>query len=181
MLDVCCTRSLVEATVVADAALHAGRTTVDQLLAWTRLNPRRHGIRKLRRVVELAEPASESPMESRLRLALVLGGLPRPRVQVKVRDARGAVVGRIDLYYEAARLGIEYDGSTHRDSLADDDRRQNALLVAGITLLRFTSRDVYRDPQSVLRQVRALLNETSAGRSRGQRHTGATSAGRTCT
>ncbi|HUE60748.1 MAG TPA: DUF559 domain-containing protein, partial [Acidimicrobiales bacterium] len=118
---------------------------------------RRHGIRTMRRVVELVEPAAESAMESRLRMLLVLAGLPRPRAQVVIHDESGRFVGRPDLYYDRHRLGIEYDGAVHRDSLAKDNRRQNRLLNAGVRLLRFTAADVLGDPASVVTQVRRML------------------------
>ncbi|TMC88087.1 MAG: DUF559 domain-containing protein, partial [Chloroflexi bacterium] len=55
------------------------------------------------------------------------------------------------------RLGIEYDGSTHRDSLTADNRRQNRLLDAGLTLLRFSAGDISQTPQAVVRLVRSML------------------------
>ena len=164
--DACRRRGLIEAVVIADAALHVRRLTLKELAAWAVANPRRHGIRTLRYVIEQADPASESPMESRLRMLLVLDGLPRPRAQVNIRDSHGTFLGRVDLYYDVERLGIEYDGATHNHSLAADNRRQNRLLQAGIRLLRFTARDVRGDPRSVVRQVRAMLNVSSAGRNR---------------
>lgn len=88
---------------------------------------------------------------------LVLGGLPRPRAQVSIRDAGGNFVGRPDLYYERARLGIEFDGGAHRNTLVDDNRRQNRLMNAGVRLLRFTGADVLGNPASVVAQVRAAL------------------------
>ena len=96
-------------------------------------------------------------METRLRMLLVLNGLPRPEVQVTIRDRSGGFVGRPDLYYSDHRLGLEYDGGTHRVSLVDDNRRQNRLLTAGVRLLRFTSSDVLRHPEGVLAQVRDML------------------------
>ena len=101
-------------------------------------------------------------MESRLRMLLVLGGLPRPGAQVPIHDRWGRFVGRPDLFYEAQRLGIEYDGGVHRDSLAEYNRRRNRLLDAGVRLLRFTAGDVLNNPDSVMAQVRALIS-TSAG------------------
>ena len=96
-------------------------------------------------------------METRLRLLLVLAGLPRPEVQVPLEDGRGRFLGRPDLYYPGERLGLEYDGGTHRASLAEDNRRQNRLLSAGFRLLRFTAGDVLRTPDLVVAQVRAAL------------------------
>ena len=66
-------------------------------------------------------------------------------------------LGRPDLFYRAARLGIEYDGATHNGTLAEDNRRQNRLVEAGIRLLRFTAGDIYNSPELVVSQVRAAL------------------------
>jgi very-short-patch-repair endonuclease len=96
-------------------------------------------------------------METRLRLTLVLAGLPRPEAQVPLEDSRGRFLGRPDLYYPTERLGLEYDGGTHRTSMAEDNRRQNRLLVAGYRLLRFTAADVLRTPDLVVAQVQAAL------------------------
>jgi len=95
-------------------------------------------------------------METRLRMLLVLNGLPRPEAQVSIYDG-DLFLGRIDLYYRDARLGIEYDGAHHDGKLADDDRRQNLLQNAGVRLLRFTASDIYNNPDVVVRQVRAAL------------------------
>jgi very-short-patch-repair endonuclease len=150
LVDLCSRLPLTEAVVITDAALHARRVTVGELAA----------IKKLERVAGLAEPKAESPMESRLRMILVLGGLARPRAQVSIHDGEGRFVGRPDLYYEKPRLGIEYDGAVHRTTLVGDDRRQNNLLRAGVRLLRFTSVDVLQNPASVVLQVRAALAST---------------------
>jgi very-short-patch-repair endonuclease len=151
---------LAETVVITDAALHRRLVRLEDLVSWPASNPRRHGIRTMRRVIDLVEPKSESAMESRLRLLLVLAGLPRPRAQVAIHDQSGRFVGRPDLYYEQHRLGIEYDGGVHRDSLVKDNQRQNRLLNAGVRLLRFTAPDVLGDPDSVVTQVRAMLAHT---------------------
>ena len=101
-------------------------------------------------------------METRLRMLLILGGLPRPKTQVEIRDRWGRVIGRPDLYYEECKLGIEYDGGLHRDMLAEDNRRQNRLLKAGVRLLRFTAGDVLGNPERVVEEVRAMLRTLSA-------------------
>jgi len=164
LTDLCRRLSLVEAVVLADAALHKRLIRMEQLTTWVASSAGRHGIKRLRRVVDLAEPATESQMETRLRMILVLGGLPRPKVQVPIHDAGGRFVGRLDLYYESHRLGVEYDGSTHRDSIAQDNQRQNRLLGVGVRLLRFTAADVLGDPKSVLFQVRGMLTTEFAGK-----------------
>jgi hypothetical protein len=149
--------SLVEAVVVTDMALHAGLSSCAVLQKWVTSRAGRKGVRFARRVLELADAGAESPMETRLRILLVTNGLPRPEVQVTIRDERGAVLGRPDLYYRAHRLGLEYDGESHRASLVEDNRRQNRLLLAGVRLLRFTGADVLHRPDSVVTQVRNAL------------------------
>jgi len=96
-------------------------------------------------------------MKTRLRLLLVLDCLPTPELQRELHDEAVHFVGRADLYYPRNRLVIEYDGSVHRDSLADDDRRQNRLVGAGFRLLRFTARDVMRTPDRLVSQVRSAI------------------------
>ena len=153
--------SLTEATVIVDAALQAGLIEISRFDSWARSRRGGRGLVNLRAVAGAAEPKSESPMETRLRMALVIAGLPRPEAQVPIYDERGLFVGRPDLYYSDCKLGIEYDGGFHRESLPEDNRRQNRLLEAGVTLLRFTAADVLSRPATVVAQVRAV--RASAG------------------
>jgi very-short-patch-repair endonuclease len=145
---------LTEGVVTADLFLHARLVTVAQLRRYVAEHPRAKGIARLRRVADLAEPKTESAMETRLRMLLVLAGLPRPEVQVPIRDDQGRFLGRPDMLYRVQRLAIEYDGGNHRDRLVEDNRRQNSLIGAGVRLLRFTAADVYRTPDVVAMQVR---------------------------
>ena len=166
--EVCARLELIEGVSIADAAVHAGLLKISELESWAAVHSGYRGIQKLRRVIGFVDPAAESPMESRLRMVLILGGLPRPKSQVTIRDRWGRALGRPDLYYEDVRLGIEYDGGTHRDSITDDNRRQNLLLNVGVRLLRFTAADVFHNPETVVRQVRTMLaeppsNSSSAG------------------
>ena len=86
-------------------------------------------------------------METRLRMLLVLAGLPRPEIQVSIYDDEGRFLGRPDLLYRDQRLALEYDGGNHRDRLVDDNRRQNGLIGGGLRLLRFTAADVCTELQ----------------------------------
>jgi hypothetical protein len=148
---------LVEAVVILDMALHRRMVTSRQLERWADAHPGCRGVARLRHAIELADPAAESPMETRLRLLLVLKGLPRPSSQVSLFSAGGIFLARPDLYYPSHRLGIEYDGAVHRDSLAADDRRQNRLVEAGYRLLRFTASDILGSPDATADLVRRTL------------------------
>jgi very-short-patch-repair endonuclease len=148
----------VEAVAILDVAFHARLVPIEQLTLWARNNHHYWGVARLLNVIDLADGAAESPMETRLRLLLISGGLPRPRLQVSLYDQSGMFVARPDLYYPDARLAIEYDGAIHRHTFAAENRRQNRLLEAGYRLLRFTAADVLQSPAGVVSQVRRLLD-----------------------
>jgi very-short-patch-repair endonuclease len=157
LLDLCARLSLTESLVYIDTALHRRLATIGSLKSYVEAHGGAGGIAIMRRALGHAEPKSESPMETRLRMLLVLSRLPRPEAQVAIHDRAGLFVGRPDLFYRESHLGIEYDGNLHRESLAEDDRRQNRLLSAGVRLLRFTATDIYQRPRDVVAQVRRLL------------------------
>jgi hypothetical protein len=119
------------------------------------------GSRRFEAAARLARDEVESPMETRTRLILVMGGLPEPSVQCLVRNSAGAVVARLDLAYEELRIGIEYDGDHHReqDTFRRDAARHNRLRLLGWTVLRFTADDVLRNPARVVNQVRAAISK----------------------
>lgn len=158
-VDLASRKPIVDAVVALDMALHRRLISLTELRSFREANRGIKGIATLGRAIELAEPATQSPMETRLRLLLVMAGLPRPQAQVSLHDPLGRFLGRPDLYYRANRLGLEYDGATHRDNLVKDNRRQNRLLNGGIRLLRFTAADIYQAPESVIGQVRLAISQ----------------------
>lgn len=157
VVDVARRLHFVEAVVVFDMALHSRKVSTRELRKWIAAHSGYRGIGTLRQAIDFIEPATESPMETRLRMLLVLAGLPRPEVQVSLYDESGSFLGRLDLYYPNKRLAVEYDGATHRDSLTSDNRRQNRLVDAGYRLLRFTAADVLSTPARVVALVRRSL------------------------
>ena len=52
--------------------------SIAELRTYVAKHPKVKGIGRLWRVVDLAEPKTESAMETRLRMLIVLAGLPRP-------------------------------------------------------------------------------------------------------
>lgn len=104
-------------------------------------------------------------METRLRLLLVLAGLPEPRVNLIIRAADGSWRLRFDLCYEAYRLIVEYDGRQHaEDSLQwqRDIARREELDAMGWRLIVVASRDLYRSPARTLERVADALRERGA-------------------
>jgi Protein of unknown function (DUF559) len=157
--DLASSLPLFDAVAAVDMALHKHLVDLADLEVTVGNRWGSKGVVRLRRTVALADCSSESPMETRLRLTLVLAGLPRPEAQVSLFDERGNFLGRPDLYYRSHRLGLEYDGTNHRDNLAEDNRRQNRLVSAGYQLLRFTAADIARTPDAVVAQVRMALSQ----------------------
>lgn len=146
-------RDLVEAVVAIDMAVGSGLIELPQLISHVATHSGQKGVKRLRRATALADPRAESPMETRLRIELIKARLPHPAVQVDLCDSSGAFLARADLYYADRKLVIEYDGENHKERLAADVRRQNALLNAGYHMLRFTAADL-RTPSSVVAHVR---------------------------
>lgn len=111
------------------------------------------GSAHLRRFLEQVEPATESPQETRLRLALVAGGLPRPVAQHVVRTTQGRVVARVDLAYPELRVAVEYDGrASHPLGLARDRDRAWGLQRAGWLVVHVTA-ELLRRREELCRRV----------------------------
>jgi very-short-patch-repair endonuclease len=142
--------------VAVDTLLHCCGVGPDAVRALRRRYLGAHGTPWIREVLGLADRRSESPMESRVRVVLVLGGLP-PQVQYPV-----VVNGRryrLDLAYPAQRVAVEYDGEAHRlQARARRDLvREADLTAAGWTVLRFDAHVVMSRPGRIVAEVRAEL------------------------
>jgi len=157
MIDLAARTPLLDAVIALDMAFHTGLVEPTQMQAQAEARVARRGVRQLRYALALAEPATESPMETRLRLLLVGAGLARPEAQATLRSPEGRFLARVDFLYRDRGLVLEFDGSTHKDSIVSDARRNNELLAAGYRVLRFTSADVLGRPRSVIEQVSTAL------------------------
>lgn len=172
VVDIARREPLVEAVAVADAALRAGAVTEAQLLAVLETCTGLRGVRRARTVVPHLESRSESLMESRFRMRLVLGGVARPQAQWDVYDDDGHA-GRADLHL--AGVVLEYDGRAQRldrTVFVAERRRQTRLAETGLELRRFTSADVYtRSSAAVCAEVLRAVRQ-AAGRDRSGLRTG---------
>ncbi|WP_445168651.1 endonuclease domain-containing protein [Mycolicibacterium sp. Dal123E01] len=109
------------------------------------------GLVQLRRALDLVDGGSESPWETRTRLALVSAGLPSPRTQIPVCD-RGCVIARIDMGWEEFLVGVEFDGAQHWTDPAQrtwDIDRLAQLEALGWRIVR-VSADLLRHRPAVL-------------------------------
>ncbi len=90
VIDLAREGSLQSAVAAADCALHHGMCTRRQLQDEVDMLPRgASGVRRARTAVALADGRAESPLESLSRVAMYELRLPRPDLQVPLRDARG--------------------------------------------------------------------------------------------
>ena len=149
--------SLTERVVAVDALLHSCPVTPDHVRALRNRHLGASGGGVVAAVLALVDPRAESPMESRTRMALHLGGLPAPALQHPVL-ARGTCY-YLDLAYPEARLAIEYDGADHRTQrrARRDLVREAALTALGWHILRFDADVVLFRPDHVAAVVRAEL------------------------
>jgi very-short-patch-repair endonuclease len=155
---------LVEAVVAVDRLSNKGGFAPDEVLRIAERYPRARGRKRLPRVVELADRRAGSPMETRLRMVLVLRGLPRPEVQWVVQDARRRRAVWLDLAYPEYKIGIEFEGEEHLkpERVLRDISRGTDLLDDGWRLYRFTKLEVYGEPDEIAAKVdRALSVRTS--------------------
>lgn len=122
----------------------------------------RRGAGVLRRVLDdraLGQARPDGLLEARFARVLREHGLPLPEFQYRVGRHR------VDFAYPELRIAIEVDGfEVHGTpaALQADLERQNTLVAAGWTVLRFTWRDVVRRPSWVAHQVAALLRQREA-------------------
>jgi hypothetical protein len=155
---------LVDLVVVADGLIKAGHTSPERLIdaaaGWDG-----RGCRQARRAAWLAREGVDSPQESRLRLLLVLAGLPEPQVNLIIRGRDGSWRRRYDLAYRHLRLIIEYDGRQHAEDIKQwitDVYRREELDQMRWRLVIVTSEGIYSEPLRTLERVRGALLECGA-------------------
>lgn len=156
----------VEAVALIDGALRLGIiSSADLPLAAALLRGRRGAIRG-RRFLREADGRSASPLETRVRLICVDGGLPPEELQYAVRDDHGQVLAIGDLAWPSRRVIVEADGGlVHGTATAlyHDRRRQNELAARGWIVVRFTWADLSRPGYIVQAVRRALAAADSIG------------------
>lgn len=154
--------------MACDAALREQIVTRAELERTLRLAWGWPGVRRARGVVALADPRSESPLESLTRLALHDDGFPAPEPQVVIADPWMGWSYRVDLLFEADRLILEADGRVKYEAKPETDeqdgagvweekRRETRLRSLGFRVERVLWEDVVDNWPRTSRRLRALL------------------------
>jgi very-short-patch-repair endonuclease len=137
-----CARTLEteRAAIIGDHALRLGATLQGIRDSAERTGAAR-GSRRLGDLLSLLDPRSESPGETRTRLALLAAGLPAPQLQFDIPTAEGLF--RADFAWPELMVILEFDGESKYfdyrptpDVLLAERRRENALVVEGWTVVR---------------------------------------------
>ncbi|MEU7779238.1 MULTISPECIES: type IV toxin-antitoxin system AbiEi family antitoxin domain-containing protein [Micromonospora] len=150
------------AVSVLDSALNRGLLTPECLATIPALIRGRRGAVAARGYLAEADGRAQSPLETRSRLRCVDGGVPPDTLQLEVRDDDGYLLGIGDLGWRGPRLIAEADGRDAHgtpEAAYADRRRQNRLVNAGWTILRFTWQDTLHPtyiPQTVRQAIAAL-------------------------
>ena len=149
--------SLLESVAAGDSLVRRGlvRPSTLTVVAAELTGP---GSCRARRVAELVRDEVDSPEETRLRLSLVLAGLPEPTANPRIGRSGS---GRRDLVLRDYKLILEYEGDHHRvdeDQWNTDIRRHEGATLEGWLVLRVT-KDRIRRPRTLVRSVYQRLVE----------------------
>lgn len=167
-LDMIAIADVPRALVTVNGLLHAGETTPELLRR--RVATMKHDPHTLSTplVLGLADGRCETAGES---LALHLcwaEHLPRPELQVEIKDGFGRVIWRVDFAWPERRVFMEFDGKVkylrHRrpgesalDAVLREKRREEQICgLTGWRCIRIVWSDLFR-PQRTSARIRATL------------------------
>ena len=154
-LDLAQVLDLVDLVVLGDSLVKKRRCRLEDLLevAGEATGP---GAALARRAASLVREGVDSPMESRLRMLIVLAGLLEPKVDYRIYSSDGALLYRFDLAYVGHGLVIEYDGRQHADDASQweaDIRRDEQLDDWHIRRVVVLAKDIYNTPAKTLSRI----------------------------
>ncbi len=172
--ELAASRTLDEALVVADAVAERLRPDLSraQLRSedhreWARAqlvadaarwaDPDNHA--RAMSVLQRADPAAESPAESRSRAVVIRAGLPPPTVGGLIHGAEGQTYYG-DLVWEEQWVVAEVDGLTkytHGEVLLAEKAREDSLRRAGWTVVRWTGREASDSPGVITQRLTSAL------------------------
>lgn len=147
VIDLAREHGVASGVVAADFALHSNMTTLPKLYCELDRCVRWPGVRAAREAIALADPRSESVLESRSRLKMRECGIPEPEPQVSIGNERGAFVARVDFYWDAYGVVGEADGELKYDGdsmapLLEEKKRQQRLEDLGLEVVRWGTADL---------------------------------------
>ena len=112
----------------------------------------------LRKALELIRVGSDSPAETRLRLAALRAGLPPPVLNIRQFD-QGHDLGEPDLAWPEWRICIEHDGPSHRTPAQQerDIRRRERREARGWIEVQTVAADLHHGCDRGIRRLKEAL------------------------
>jgi very-short-patch-repair endonuclease len=130
-------------------------TELRQLWAAQLRNTGRYGSPAARRLLQAADDGTKSAAERLFTRLLAAGGVSGWKANQKVKGFE------VDVLFRNAKVVVEVDGfafHTDPESFERDRRKQNALVLAGYQVLRFTWLDLTEYPERVLALVQQAIS-----------------------
>lgn len=155
-LDMAGELDLVQLVVLGDRFVRRKVTTTDALIRAAAEWSGWHG-GLAQRAAAYVRAGVDSPPETKLRMLVVLAGLPEPVVNHKICDPEtGAVLRRFELAYPELLLALEYEGRHHRaddDIWAADIDRREEMDRRSWRIVQVISTGLHDDPLRTLRRI----------------------------
>jgi very-short-patch-repair endonuclease len=153
-----CARDLgtLDVVILADSALRQKDVTVVELKIAA--DQRRRGAPKLRQIIPLLDPRSESAWESVLRVLHQAADIP-VEPQYEIFNEYGRFLACADLWIKGTRRIHEYDGAVHREAEMHqkDLKRDRNLIMSDWQRFGFTSAQLLNEGAKIIKSVDSLL------------------------
>jgi hypothetical protein len=118
------------------------------------------GAAAARRALAYVRTGVDSPMETRLRMLIVLAGLPEPLVNQLVGEESELDFRKYDMCWPSIKLIVEYDGRPHiarEEQWESDIGRRERIDDDGWRILVFIAKDIYNTPGRTLDRIHRQL------------------------
>jgi hypothetical protein len=160
-LDLASQLPLVDLVVVGDHLVRRGMVSRERLTTFCAAASGKGAV-QARAAAGFVRERVDSPMETRLRMLIVLAGLPEPVVNRTFGDEDGLEFRRYDLCWPQARLIVEYDGRHHierKSQWESDLQRRERIEDDRWRIIVVTSKGIYSTPGQTVAKIHRLLLE----------------------
>ncbi|GAB3031415.1 DUF559 domain-containing protein [Parafrigoribacterium mesophilum] len=154
--------ALADLVAAGDYLIHADRNTpafssAQRMTDALQRYPGRRGRRRLRAALGLLDAASESPQESRLRVVMLLGGIPGVVANLPITTS-GGFRYRADLAFPERKVIVEYQSELHNSPAAfRADMTRVSRLEADGWFVILVNKDDLDNPAELLQRIRQVL------------------------
>jgi hypothetical protein len=161
-----------DAVAVADAALHQGLTTLDDVRAVLLRQERWPFAAVAALALPLVDGRRETRLESKSAVVMDLHNIPRPVPQLRILDPQRRFVARPDFVWVEYGVVGEADGRVKyenraADVIQDEKDRQAKLEALGLVVVRWGERDLYGSEPVLVRRLNEAFERGDGRRFRG--------------